>query len=663
MEGDVSPIDDPAGGRNNRGDLEGGSTLEARAQTGGSWDRASLLAMALVALLAAGMAYPSQAWPGAGLLVGTGLLGVMALAVLDRRREALAVGPASLALGLLVAWALFRAIQGWRAPYLPPAAGLAATAQLGAAAFLAALLLTSTGGERVTRVLAVGIGGLAALMALHALWQVHGPAGMSGTFRSMEASILASMNPDDPMREGLLHAVREGRASSRLGAPNIFGSVCVMGILLGAALALMGRGIARPVAGTAAVLCLVALVMSGSRGGILALLVGGGMLSILLAAWRWAGSRAFRMVAGGLCVAALLAVVGLLVLFNRDGGGGRWQGSSGLGQRVLYWQAAMEGWRQAPLLGNGTGSYEVIYLRARQPGSNETRHAHSWLFDSLAEGGIVGTGLLLGFLALAVGWVGWRVVERGRRREGTAADHAMVAGLLAAGAAVWIHGLAEYTISFRETALAGLIALGAAAGRTLPTSPRRANTPPLLLVAGMVLVMAALWMRTEWRFQLAKELREGAVALWQTGTERDEAMKLANEAVRLAPEEGANWETRGIFRMSLNDGRALGDLQEASARHPQSGRLRERLSIYFEARGDMDRARALQKEAIDNHPLDAMHRLRLALLLDRMGRNDEARHVYQETEGLLIPTLQGRRYRESVGRELGIVEAEGDQSG
>lgn len=606
-------------------------------------------------LLAVGLVRPSQAFPGWGMLVAMGILALVVLACLDRRRAVLEWGGwVALTGGLAAGWALFTALGGWTGMYLVTAAVPVGTAILGVLVFFLGAAAARGGGVVLAPWVAGGVVVAAVLMALHAHWQVFGPAGAPGTFRSMERNILETLSEGDPMREGLLHAVRERRASSTLGAPNIFGSFMAAGLLAALALAFGAGGWRRAVLAVAALLMASALVLSGSRGGIMAALAGAGLLAAILPAWRLHGQRVYTRVVCAAGGAVGLVLAGLLLLFSLEGGGSRWVGGSGMGQRIAYWTAAVEAWREAPLLGHGTGGYELVYLVHRQPGSNETRHAHSWFFQSLAEGGIVGTALLLAFLAAAM-FAGLRVVWAlaGARRD--RASFAAVAALVAAAAGILVHGLAEYTLAFREAALLLMLLLGIPAGLAGRNGAHSRAGRTVLLVLLLVLVAAgAWWLRLEWRLALAGDHREAAIVQLDEPGGVGEALRLANRAVELAPRDATNWETRGEMRARLHDGRAEADLEEAVRRLPSSARLRQRLALYHASRGRLDDAIGGMEAAIARHPLSPEHRLQMALLLHRAGRTEEALDVYSRAEGLGLPNQRVRRLRAEVEEELGV---------
>ncbi len=63
-------------------------------------------------------------------------------------------------------------------------------------------------------------------------------------------------------------------------------------------------------------------------------------------------------------------------------------------QRLGYWKVALIEYSQNPFLGNGFGSYELLYSKYKLPNIQETKYAHNFIFQTLAENGVIGTFLI-----------------------------------------------------------------------------------------------------------------------------------------------------------------------------------------------------------------------------------------------------------------------------
>jgi O-antigen ligase len=114
------------------------------------------------------------------------------------------------------------------------------------------------------------------------------------------------------------------------------------------------------------------------------------------------------------------------------GAGAQRLGSTG-SFRFEYWEAALKGWSQDPVAGEGAGAFPVTWLRERES-DDIVRDAHSLELETLAELGLVGLALLLvvfGAVAVAA-----------RRVAG--ADPALAAGPVAVLAAWAAHSAIDW---------------------------------------------------------------------------------------------------------------------------------------------------------------------------------------------------------------------------
>lgn len=76
------------------------------------------------------------------------------------------------------------------------------------------------------------------------------------------------------------------------------------------------------------------------------------------------------------------------------------QGTALRHERLSYWSSALIFWSQAPLLGNGIGSFSSLYVSGG--GEIAGTHPHNIVLEILAEAGLVGFALLLLLLLTAV---------------------------------------------------------------------------------------------------------------------------------------------------------------------------------------------------------------------------------------------------------------------
>lgn len=501
----------------------------------------------------------------------------------------------------------------------------------GALVFATACWLARSDGARACSMIAWWIVGLAVAMGLHGIYQVHGTAAMPGTFKASEAALLAGASGyDADMLEGILHALREGRASSWWGSPNIFAGIVAAALPLAAGHALR-RDRAGWLAMAAFAVCLWALLLTGSRGGLLAAMVGLGVFGLLLGvSLRRAGGSPSVVAA---LVAALLLVgvsAGAMAKTVRDGG--RWLGTSTIDQRLMYWNSAWDIWRENILVGAGPGAFIVHYAQHRAPAANETLYAHSWLFDWGSQVGAVG-------LAAFVVWCVSCVALGGRMRP----TH-LRAAWIGCAATLLVHGLVEFTLNTAEMYLLLALVLGVLAGSgddgaTPPQTSIRARAMPLAPVA-MCATLLLWWQVPASSGESLRDMIPYATA--------DQIGPLIDDAIAAEPDHPTAWESKGLLLLDRGDlAGAEAVLLQARRLNPWSARLCESLGRVRVEQGRLDDALALQREAIERHPADLEHRLRLVELL--IGGGDQAAAVaaYQEA----IEKSRSRSQREAAWRD------------
>lgn len=236
--------------------------------------------------------------------------------------------------------------------------------------------------------------------------------------------------------------------------------------------ALLGTGIAA---------CLLGLVATESRGGLLGLLCGAALFLLLapIRQRRWA----FVALAAA-AVLALWLVPDTLVARLQHVGielGAR-------GSRPDIWRSTVTLWLAFPWFGTGLGTYADVSATTQLPHlGGHLEHAHSDPLELLAETGVVGMALLL----VAMGLFFWRALRK-RRCQGDR-DHAfLAAGATAAVAAICVHGLADFNLQIPANVAWFALLAGMAAG--LHGGHRRLTLQrPLLVAATASCCVAALF--------------------------------------------------------------------------------------------------------------------------------------------------------------------------
>ena len=230
-----------------------------------------------------------------------------------------------------------------------------------------------------------------------------------------------------------------------------------------------------------------------------------------------AGNRQLgRLVAGAVGV----GVLAVAVVVARDAGGGPLNGrgerasgptsrlSDGLASgRYDLWRVASIEFVRQPIQGVGVDNFAVDYARERR-GREEPLFPHSIELRLLAQTGLVGSGLFVGFLAFAV-----TAALRSRRLDTTRA--ALAAAGLASFSYWFIHGSVDWFWEIPALAAPALAVLGLAGGLS-PPGPMRAGrarplSPPVVAVAAAVLLAASISYALPW---LSARDVEAAVRNW-----------------------------------------------------------------------------------------------------------------------------------------------------
>ena len=222
------------------------------------------------------------------------------------------------------------------------------------------------------------------------------------------------------------------------------------------------RGGLRAVAvagGAAALAAVAALALPGVQGvegstgqgaAMLAILVVLGVVAARLA--RAERSAAPLPWARGIALAALAMLLVGTVIAATTGGGGPASSTaadrlvSAQSNRYAYWKVAADVFADHPLLGVGSGSFQVEWL-ARREIAEGVRDAHSLYLETAAELGLAGLAALAVFLAGIV-----LAARDGLRREGAA-----VAGAIAAVAVFGVHAGLDWDWELPALALTALL--------------------------------------------------------------------------------------------------------------------------------------------------------------------------------------------------------------
>lgn len=457
-----------------------------------------------------------------------------------------------------------------------------------------------------------------------------------------------------------------GRASGFFIYPNHLAAFLelVFGLMV-ARLAVVRReaeGIERAVvvkllAGYAAFMIVVGLIMTLSRASWAALLVG---LFVLLLA----GERRFRLL--GPRFALVLTVVGLmgLAFWSSDalrkriagmflpasGEAGATLKDPTFGSRTLLWNGTIRLIGKHPVFGSGVASWRWIYQQHREPAASFTtfpEYAHNDILNLASDYGLVGlllaVAVLIGFCrqALAVA-----------RSNEPPDKRALAVGAMVSVGAILFHSWFDFTLHLPANSLALSWILGMVAA--LDVSESKYRRRPLSRTGrwsvGVVVVAVAavgLWrltpmalgarhadlgnrLRMEFQYDLALSYYARAIyfdprnpepytstgelyrtlAQWRIGPEKEaERRNLAEQAIvaydlslELNPYQSFVWLQRARAQLlASNDQEALESYKSAEKVDPANTHVHFLLGTYYRDHGDPVRAQEHFKKAESHH--------------------------------------------------------------
>lgn len=209
------------------------------------------------------------------------------------------------------------------------------------------------------------------------------------------------------------------------------------------------------------------LAFTGSRGGLLGVVIGVGAQALTAAAVR----RRWRTALLGL--GAITAGVAVVAAVGLREGLGRVLATSlddvSLGYRLREYRAVIDLWQGFPVVGSGLGSFRDAFPRVQPPGLQGTWwHSHSDLLELLATTGLVGMSLLaIGLLPVFRRL--FRVIAGRGRSESRAAALAVFGAL----ASVLVHEALDFGLTMPGNAitLAVLVGAGLAVPIDVPSRP------------------------------------------------------------------------------------------------------------------------------------------------------------------------------------------------
>ncbi len=193
------------------------------------------------------------------------------------------------------------------------------------------------------------------------------------------------------------------------------------------------------------------LVWSGSKAGWL--------LAMIMAVGLLLHSPLNRRIQVG--IATVFVVVGL-VGFGAVYSKKLRAGATSVSARLDYWTAAVKGFAERPLLGQGPGAFKRVYARLRPANAEMAQLAHNDYLQQATDSGWIGFAAYAGFVAGSLGWL-----YRNRSRL-----HGSLPVAVAVGVAGWFtQGLGEFGLYIPATSWCAFTLLGWLLAQT-PSRPQ-----------------------------------------------------------------------------------------------------------------------------------------------------------------------------------------------
>jgi hypothetical protein len=366
---------------------------------------------------------------------------------------------------------------------------------------------------------------------------------------------------------GLVVLIVLGRSRPAMGGSLALGGAAGVALVLAAlavAPTIVDGELELPEAGNEGDVLLLLTALAAAGAGLIRFVLDSPLTSLSVPRWATRVAVALAVVAG----VAGLAWIDPVERVERfaelpEGRGGAVTShlalDSGSG-RFQYWEVGLDAFLSAPLVGVGAGGYEG-YWAEHHAFPRPVSFAHSIVVTELAELGVAGLALILGFLVVAA-----VAGMRARRAPGAGSTVAVALALLAVGgAAAAVDWMWELPAVFAVVVVAAALLTGPAISPAPGTSKGRFGFGVAALVIGWATIVVAL-------LGFFGQAKSGAAEDALEAGELQQAVDEANTAMTLQP-----WA-------------AEPHLLEAAA---------------LEAQGELDAARDAAQEAIDRAPSDS----------------------------------------------------------
>jgi O-antigen ligase len=434
--------------------------------------------------------------------------------------------------------------------------------------------------------------------------------------------------------QDLIDMASQGRIFATFVNVNAFAAYLAMAAPIGAYLVLTeARPLDQLFAGGGFLLVVMALVMTGSRGGwVAALAAMGGATWVWLEQtheWRRMAVRIGLILLTGLLLVGFIWATQPSAIENplerffsitmglKASAHGRWS----------YWQGAVKLIGQHPWLGTGPGTFASSFQRVQSDGAY-ARYAHNLYLQMAAETGIVGAAAFLAFAGSMV-WIAIRL----------SSPFARVAAISAG--ALLLHGLIDFSWEIVANQWLWYLLVGMVLacwrmeqhGTKLPVAVSGAGRTvgTLAAIPVGVLLLAVLG-----RPYLVEGYLQSAIA-WSIADDTDRTIDLGKEAVAHAPSSArARNFLATAYRRQWEKSQDVTWLARALEQHDLAVVLTPTVALYHDERGTTlwamghkDDAVAEWRAAHERYPMSPLFAFHEGLGLSATGHVQDGERVLE----------------------------------
>ncbi len=404
----------------------------------------------------------------------------------------------------------------------------------------------------------------------------------------------------------------------------------------------------------------IVLLLTGSRGGILSLLVA--LFFLVIIRFGKKGFVAF------ICVAILGA------LFLGDKQIYKFAKLNGVGSnyemRLNIWQSTLRIIGDKPFFGVGPGNFSIAFTKYKFPIGNSLaryeklpRFAHSEFLEIGSELGILGLSILMCilYILLREGYRKYKISNSGERQI-LAISLCVIIGILSQASVDFILHLPIISMVF--------VFFASILGREIEAEESIVNNSAFRILSGTMVVLSIFVLSDFLSYAMAKNgnyksaagfmpLNAVYYAKMAEGERGNPSSAISNlsKAIALKPHDATFHERLAILFHRMESPSLINALREykyAVEYSPYNPFYRYNLATYFYTKGEYERAREIYVETLKLEPNYLMARYQLGLCLLKLGEYEKAKGEF--TQIIVLPDIFKRYTKTNSIYENNLLE-------